>query len=242
MKRWTIKRKYQAFVGLDKLLRTNFESECTKAGLEGLSPDAGTREMQNIKEFLQDLTASDALLACAPVRQFLDIPTSRALFDLSNDSTRSIFSSTVSSLMKGKPLPASIPPNITLVDVIMVATVLITIFPLVFGIPFDAQPIAAGWATIICVWHVSQKEGIFDYVMEHLWGIHLVPVVRSMIRPADMPGFWMAVGCLVGMALGGQQKGFLYGLTVFLARIMVIAALGNLVFVTGVATNRIKLE
>jgi hypothetical protein len=241
MKRWVIKRKYQAFVQLDRLLRTNFENICIKAELLGLPQDGGHTELQLIKEFLEALTKADGLLETAPVRQFLEVPASRALFDLSNDPTRSIFSSSLVSLTKGK-FADTIPHSVTLTDVIMLTSVVLTALPLLAGVPINIQPFAASWAMIVCSWYVSQKEGLFDYLTEKVWGHELIPFVRSMVRPADMPGFWMTVGVLVGFALGGHRHaGFLYGSGVFAARIMVLFALANFAFITGVATNKIKV-
>ena len=243
MKRWTIKRKYKAFVELDKILRLNFADSCARSRILGLPQDAADKEELFIKEFLEAITSSDDLLQTPVVRQFLEVPLSRSLFDLSNDPTRSIFSSAISSFFGKTPLPPSIPPSLTLADVIMLFTVFATALPLFAGVPFDAQPFAASWAMIITAWYVSQKEGLFDFLMEKVWGIELVPYVRSMIRPADMPGFWMAVGVIVGFAFGGQKHaGFLYVTGIFCTRLMVIIAVANFAFITGVATDKIKVH
>jgi hypothetical protein len=243
MKRWTIKRKYQAFVDLDKILRKNFDSACARSGILGLPLDAQDKENLFIKEFLEALTSSDELLETAPLRQFLEVPASRSLFDLSNDPTRSVFSSTIASFMRGKPLPEQIPPSLSLADLIMLTTVVVTAVPLLAGVPIEAQPFAASWAMVVCSWYVSQKEGLFDFLMEKIWGHELVPYARSMIRPADMPGFWMSVGVIVGFAFGGHRHaGFLYVTGIFFTRIMVGVALANFAFITGVATGKIKLH
>jgi len=242
MKRWVIKRKYEAFVSLDKILRTNFEKDCMRAGILGLPLEAQGKEMLFIKEFLEAVTKSDTLLETAPIRQFLEVPASRSLFDLSNDPTRSVFSSSLQSLLKVK-LPPQIPPSVTLADVIMLSSVVTTAVPLLAGVPIQVQPFAASWVIVVCTWYFYQKEGLLDYALERVWGHELVPYARSMIRPADMPGFWMAVGVLVGFGLGGHRHaGFLYISGVFFARIMILLALVNFAFITGVATNQIKLD
>jgi hypothetical protein len=243
MKRWTIKRKYKAFVELDKLLRLNFADDCARARILGLPQEAADKEELFIREFLEAVTNSDSLLQTPVVRQFLEVPLSRSLFDLSNDPTRSIFSSTIGSFLGKTPLPPSIPPSLSLADLIMLFTVIFTALPLFAGIPFDAQPFAASWAMIVCAWYISQKEGLFDFLMEKIWGAELVPYARSMVRPADMPGFWITVGVIVGFAFGGHKHaGFLYVTGVFCTRIMVILAVANFAFITGVATDKIKVH
>jgi hypothetical protein len=243
MKRWVIKRKYEAFVSLDKLLRHNFEDICTRAGLLGLAPDAKDKERIFIDEFLSTLLSTDELLASAPVRQFLQVPMSRALFDLSNDPTRSVFSSAVVSFIKNPALAQNIPPSLTLADCILLFTIVVTAVPLLAGVPFVLQPFAASWSMIVCSWYVSQKEGLFDFLIEKVWGAARVPDARAMVRPADMPGFWMTVGVAVGFALGGHKHaGVLYVTGIFVARVMVGVALANFAFITAVANEKIKLH
>ena len=241
MKRWVIKRKYEAFCQLDKILRANFEAQCTRAGILGLPKDASGKETLFVKEFVEAVVNSNELLETSPIRQFFEVPASRSLFDLSNDPSRSIFSATLVTIFKG--LPPSVPVHVTLSDVIMLSSVGISALPVLVGIPIELQPFLASWVLVVCIWYFTQKEGVFDFILEKMWGHELVPYARSMIRPADMPGAWMFVGVLVGFTLGGHRHaGPLYSFGLLLARLSILLALMNFAFISGVATGKIKIS
>lgn len=236
MKRWQIRRKYAAFRQLEALLRTNY-AEASTLALGALplpkDPPPGTTEHQIVAEFLVKLVGSAVLIDTSPTRQFLEVPSSRAILDLSNDPTRSILSAPLHSLVFKNwslDLPPQIPARTDLADVLMVATALVTALPLFFGIPEVTQPLAAAWAAVVSAWYAYQPDGLFDIVLGIVWGKDNVPFAREFVRPADMPAVAMFVGALVGYGLGSPVGGARYATALATTRFFVMLALSNLVY------------
>jgi hypothetical protein len=251
MKRWQVRRKYDAFLELEKILRVNFAAQCNVVfGTSSMPKDAAGLENSIIAEFLQKLCTSSILLGTSPTRQFFEIPSTRAMLDMSNDPTRSILSSPIIALLKhGKTLPDGVPKHITLADCLLIIGVAILFLPGFIGIPALLQPICASLLASLCVWYISQKEGLLDFFLEKTFGIDNVPLIRTIVRPADMPGVWMFVGVLLGLLLGSgsgssdhyyspQNVNFIFGM--LLVRVTCILALMNFAFLMLIHAEKIK--
>ena len=246
MKRWTIRRKWKALVQLDSLLRANFAEACSTAlGPTPLPREAPGRpnERQAVEEFLGRLCASSYLMDTSPARQFLEIPSSRAMLDLSNDPTRSILSAKVYGLVHkslGFKLPKAVPARTEVADVFVLVVAAATFVPVFLGLPLVAQPIASALAFCTGLWYFSQKDGLLDLGLTTVFGEENLPIARDFVRPADMPGVWGLVGALVGMGLMSSNT-VVYVSTVSCARLAVIIALANLAFLSSQKDKKNKL-
>jgi len=235
MKRWQIRRKYDAFRQLESLLRANYaEASNTGLGTTPLPKDAGSpeREFELVQEFLAHLSASTLLLDMSPTRQFLQVPSSRSVLDLSNDSTRSMLSAPLSSLVTRSfnlTLPSWVPARTDVADLVLVVTNLLTAAPVFAGAPAALQPAAAALAVVVGVWYLFQKDGVVDEVLAAAWGRENVSIARDFVRPPDMPFAWMSVGVAFGLALGADTP-FVYATAVASARLAVILSFLNLAF------------
>ena len=235
MKKWQIRRKYGAFRNLEMLLRANYaESSLIGLGTTPLPKDAGSteREHELVLEFRNRLCASTLLLDTSPTRQFLEIPVSRSMLDLSNDSSRSILSTPLAGLLlQGLEvkLPPWVPPRTDLVDVIACAVILVTCVPVFVGAPALLQPPAASLVAVVGSWYLYQKGGLADELLAFVWGRDNVPYARDFVRPADMPIVWMSLGVVYGLGLAAESD-FIYATALGFSRLVALWSAANAVF------------
>ena len=121
--------------------------------------------------------------------------------DLSNDQDRSILSVPLSQL-GGVSLPAGA-PDVTLAHSVLVATISMCILPML-GFPEQLKIPAAAVSLVITLWSIVHKGGLMDELFIAILGKEQGGYAREIVRPADMPAVWGAVGMMLGLGLGAD--------------------------------------
>ena len=121
MKSWKIKRKYGAFLSLQELLSRNSQ-------IQAHLPESADHEKTAIEAYMAEIFADEKHLKIDAVRkilnQFFEVP-KLYFVDSSQDSTRSLLSVPLTSLIPNNSIPTVIPARTDLLDVLILTVSLI---------------------------------------------------------------------------------------------------------------------
>lgn len=197
-------------------------------------------KVELIKEFIEKVTSNSLILKTPEARSFFEVPTSKRLMDLSDDTSRSILSLPLVHI-PGLKFPEWF-PEITIAHCLLLLVLLGTAVPMAgVGVPPEVRPIAAGVCLVISLWQIVQPDGIIDLVLEKLLGKDNVIFARGLVRVADMPIIWMSIGMIMGSGLASvhpysPQMSILVGLCALVG----VFAFVNLLITLSLVDSRKK--